>query len=74
MIGLEQPFEFDQRFVVEDDEVEVAAADPCLTQAVVDRVLRETVVVFLTRKPLFLSGRDDPAIANQGCRAVMIIG
>ena len=72
-VGLEQALELQERLVVEDDQVEVAFPDACFLEAVVDRVLREAIVVLLPRETLFLRGSDDFAIAHQCGGAVVII-
>jgi len=60
-IGLEQPVEFQQRLVVERDEIQLLGRDPALREAEVHGVLGEVVVVLLAREALFLGRRHDAA-------------
>ena len=72
-VGLEDPFEFEQRLVVEDDEIELAPVDARFAKAVVDRLLGEAVVVLLAGKALFLGSRDNFSVAHERGGAVMIV-
>ena len=73
-IGFQQALELDQRFVIENDVVQVMHTDTALRQAVVDCVGGESRIMLLAGKPLFLCGRDHLAVAQQGCRAVVVVG
>jgi hypothetical protein len=71
-IGFQQSFELEQWFVVEGNEVHLIEADPCLGQAVVQRVAGETRIVLLTSEPLFLRRSHDFAVADQRRRGVVV--
>src|ERR1700674_5284390 len=53
-ISLQQPFEFEERFVVERNQVNLVEADLALRQAVIESVAGKTRIVLLARKPLLL--------------------
>src|SRR5688572_8375913 len=61
-IRLQQPLELQQRLVVETDEVELFRLKAGLSQAKVDGVFWETIVVLLTSKTLLLGRRDNVAV------------
>ena len=65
-IGFKQAFELQERFLVEDNMIELIGHDAAFLEAVVDRVLRETVVVFLPREALFLSRSDNTPVLDEG--------
>jgi hypothetical protein len=48
--------------------------DAGFLKAIADRVCGKTAVVALAREALFLSGRDDVAVAHDRRRAVMVEG
>src|SRR5215469_12916176 len=73
-IGLEQPFEFQKRLVVEDDVIGFIEIDAALAQAVFDRLPREACILLLAGETFLLRGGDDAAVLDQGRRAVMIEG
>src|SRR5262245_28035236 len=53
--------------------MEVRGRDTCVLQAEVHGGSREAMVTLLAGEPLFLSSRDDLAVANQaGCRIVIV--
>src|SRR5215510_7227706 len=64
--GDEEPLELDERLFEEDDVVDVAGGEAGLTQAEVDGVLGELVIVFLPREAFFLGGGDQHPVAKQG--------
>ena len=72
-VSLEKALELEQRLVVEHDQVELAARDLRLCEAILDRVLGETIVVLLSGKPFFLGRRDDVAVTNQGGSTIVIV-
>src|SRR5262245_19900995 len=71
-IRLEAAIEFEERLVVKRDVVQLRGSDACFGQAVVDRVLGKTIVMFLSREPLFLSGGDNLSVADQRSGAVVV--
>ena len=73
-IGLEQPLEFQERLVVENDMVDVGK--PCARgfQTVADRMHRKRRIVLLAREAFFLRGRFDAAVLDQRGCAVVIEG
>jgi hypothetical protein len=50
-----------------------SSRDLRLCQAIVDRVLREAMVVLLSGEPFFLGRRDDVSVTNQGGRTIVIV-
>ena len=64
-IGFEQPLEFQERLLVEDDIVDVLERDAGLLEAIADRVDREARVLLLAREALLLRRRDDLAVDQQ---------
>ena len=73
-IGFQQSLEFDERLLVEDNVVEIAAGDTAFIEAVRDRVSRESWVVLLARKPLLLRGRNDRPVVEETRGTVMVEG
>ena len=72
-IRREQPFEFQKRFFVERDEIELGGAgETGFAQAVVDRMPGESGVVLSPRESLFLRSRHDLAVAHETGSAVVI--
>ena len=73
-IGLEQPIELEQGLVVETDIVQIFRRQSGLLQAVLNRILREGMVMLLTRETLFLRRRHDPPIDHQSRCGVVVEG
>jgi len=73
-VGFQQPLEFQERLVVEDDVVDFIERALALPQAVGERIAREPGIVFLAAEALFLRGGHDFAVANERRRAVVVIG
>ena len=73
-IGLQQAFEFEKRFVVEDDEIHPVEADAGLFQAIADGVNGKAGIMLLAGEALFLGGGDDAPVPDQDCGAVVIEG
>ena len=71
-IGFEQPFELEERLVVERDMIDVGEADAGLGQAIGDGVMRETGIVLLAGEALLLGGGDDLSVDDQ-CRGTVVI-
>ncbi|OQA55636.1 MAG: hypothetical protein BWY42_01390 [Candidatus Omnitrophica bacterium ADurb.Bin277] len=71
-VAFKDAFKFQEGFVVKRDNIEVFRRDPAFSQAIFDRVRRETEVVLLPRKPLFLRRRDDLPVTDKARGAVMI--
>ena len=72
-VCLEQPVELEERLVVEDDVVEAVRRQARLPQAIVDRALREGMVVLDPREAFLLRGRDDFAVTHQRCRTIVVV-
>src|SRR4029450_7391324 len=64
-VRLEQPLELSKWLFVEDDVVDVGDRFPRFLQAILHRVRWKARVVFLSREPLFLRGRNDLAIDHE---------
>src|SRR5438552_2971457 len=62
-VGFEQTLEFQKRFVIERDKVEIGRANTALGKAIIDRVLRKAIVVLPAREALLLRGGNEVAIA-----------
>jgi hypothetical protein len=73
-VGLEQPLELEQRFIVEADIVELLGRQSRRGEAVVNRLLRKSSIVFLTTKSLLFGGSNDLAVDYQRGRGVVIKG
>ena len=71
-VGLEETIEFQQRFVVEANVVELVGFYPCFAQAVACGVERETVVMLDARESLFLRRGHDLTINDQAGGRVVI--
>ena len=71
-IGFEQPFELEERLVVERDMIDVGEADAGLGQAIGDGVMRETGIVLLAGEALLLGGGDDLSVDDQ-CRGAIVV-
>ena len=67
-IGFEQPLEFEERLVVEDDVIDGAELDLGLVQAILQWRARESRIVLLAGEALFLRRGDDPAVARRAPR------
>jgi hypothetical protein len=46
-VGFQQPLEFQERLVVEDDVIDILQGNPRFGQAVLDRVAREARIMLL---------------------------
>ena len=66
-------FELDKGFVVKDNAVQIFRRYFCEVQAVIDWIIRKTMVMFNARKPLLLSRCDYSSILDQTGGAVMVI-
>jgi hypothetical protein len=71
-VGLEQPFELEERLVVEGDIVDVRHLDAGGVEAVLHRLLGEGRVVLLAREALFLRRAHQLAVLDQRRGTVMI--
>jgi hypothetical protein len=71
-VGFQQPFEFQERLLVEDDVIDVVDADAAEFQARRDGVMRKRRIVFAAREALFLRRRDDIAVDDERRGAVVI--
>src|SRR5262249_44769420 len=71
-IGLEQPIEFQERFVVEGDVIDLGDADAAGVKAIARGVMGKTRVVLLAGEALLLGGRHDAAVREQAGGAVVI--
>src|SRR5437763_606687 len=73
-VGLQQPLEFQKRFIVKSYQVNVCSANPAFSQTVINGVARETMVVLLAREALFLRSSNYTAIAHQARGGIVIVG
>ena len=73
-IGFEQPLEFEERLVVEDDVIDSAKADLGFVQTILDGVARKPGVVLLAGEALLLRRRDDPAIGDERRCTIVVEG
>jgi hypothetical protein len=72
-IGLEQALELEEGLVVEDHRIEVRERDSLRLEAPARRVGGEALVVAAAREALFLRGRDDAPVRDQGRRGIVIV-
>jgi hypothetical protein len=70
-VGLQQPLELKEGFVVERDEIDLVGAAG-RRQAMLDRVARKVGVLLLAGEAFLLDGGDDLAVGDEGCRTVVI--
>src|SRR5687768_16909660 len=73
-ISLKQPLELEKRLVVKGYVIDVAENRAAFCQTVTQRIYWKPRIVLLAREPLFLGGRNDAAVLNQGGGAVLIKG
>ncbi len=73
-VRLEEALELQERLVVEGDGVERGGLDAPLLQAPESGLAREAGVVLLPREALFLRGRDDLAVDDEGGGGVVVVG
>lgn len=73
-IRFEQPFEFDEGFIVKDQVLHVLQPDSTRSQAVVHCPMRKSRIVLFPGKALFLRRCDDLPVLYQRGRAIMIEG
>jgi hypothetical protein len=73
-IRFQQAGEFQHRLVIENDAVQVRRLQPAVTQAKLDGLPRKIRLVLDARKPFFLRGGDDLAVAQQRGGGVVVIG
>ena len=71
-IRLQQPFKLSQRLVVKSDVVNLLRRDTCLRQAIVDSLLRETLIMLFASKPFLLRSGDQLPINNQSGGRIMV--
>src|SRR5687768_4203015 len=71
-IRLQQPLEFDERLVVEDNKIDVAEPDLRVVEAIAHGVGRKTRVVLAAAESLLLRRRDDLSVDDQHGSAVVI--
>ena len=73
VVGLEQPFELQERLVVERDGVQILVLQAGLVEDVARRIVGKRGIVSLPREALLLRGRDDFAVDEQRRRAVVVV-
>src|SRR5262249_29612918 len=73
-VRFQEAFEFDERFVVKDNEVDIFQLYPPRAQAKVDCVPRIAGVELLACEALFLRGSNDAAVLDQCSSTIMIEG
>ncbi len=64
-LRLEQVFEFQQRFVVETDEIDVLWRYAGFLEAVVNGMRGKSLVVLLSGEPFLLGGRNNAAVDHK---------
>ena len=69
----ENAIEFDQRFFVKRNVVDLVDRNARLAEAVFDGVVGEPVVVFFSCKALLLGCGDELPIAHQGYAGVVVV-
>src|SRR5690606_8253615 len=72
IVGLKKTLKFQQRLVVKDNQVNVRQLESAVLQAKADCLRRKVGVVLFSRKPFFLRGGDDLAVAEQSRSRIMI--
>jgi len=73
-VRFQQARKFSDRFVVEDDRVELSRREPGVAEAELDGVLREALVIFAPGEAFLLSGSQDGAVLHQRGRGIMVVG
>src|SRR5438552_2801178 len=71
-IGLQQTLELEEWLVVERDIVDFTQSDAALAQAILERVMWEVCIVFLSCEAFFLGGSGDLPVDDECRRAVMV--
>jgi hypothetical protein len=72
-VGFEEPLEFDKRLVIEHNVFEILDSDPSFVQTILNGMTRETWIMLLSRKALFLRRRNNLAILHNTGSAVMVV-
>src|SRR6266699_3927228 len=73
-VGLEQPIEFEERLLIEDDVIKSGGSNVTLLEAIAQRIPGKTGIVFDAAESLFLCGGHDLAVAHESRGAVVIVG
>ena len=73
-VGFQQPLEFEQWLVVENDMVDVIQLESCFVKAIFDGAAREAGIVLFAGKTFLLGGGNDAAVDQQYGSTVVIIG
>src|SRR5439155_12038390 len=71
-VRLQEPFELDQRLVVEGDIAQVGEGDATFPETVLDRLRREPGIVLLPGETLLLRGGHDRTVSNETGRAIVV--
>jgi hypothetical protein len=71
--GLQDPLELQQRFLIEDQVIQILTAESGKVQTEIDGVLRKAVVMLLAGEAFFFGGRHQLAIYQQGRGCVVVI-
>ena len=71
-IRLEQAFKFQKGLIVKSDDLHIVNGDARFLQAIRNRIFREALIVFFTRKPLLLCGGNNDPVFNETCRAIVL--
>ena len=74
MIGFEKTFELPEWLFVESNSREVRKLYTCFFEYKLHRLYRKRIIMLLTRKALFMRGRDDFVATQKSGSAVVIIG
>ncbi len=71
-ISGQQPLEFQKRFIIEADTVQLLCGDARFFQTVLNGTFGEIRIMLLTREALLLGGSHQLTILKQRCRCIMI--
>jgi hypothetical protein len=69
-----RPFEFNERFLVETDVVDVLDEKFAFGETVLNRVGGKPLIVLATREPLLRCSGDDLTVAHEARRRVVVKG
>ncbi len=71
---MHQPFKLNERFFVKNDVIQFILLQTRGLKAILDGIGGKACIVLFAREPLFLRGRNNFAVMDEGCGAVMVKG
>ncbi len=71
-VGFEEPFEFQQRLLIEDNIIKLFGSDVPGLEAILNGVYRELVIVLFSCESFLLGSGDDFTVAHKRSSAVMV--